>query len=131
MRGGAAFSVAYGVPIASHWGSGPGPCRGRVATRVPPLTDALRREGLAREVVNRVQRARKEMDLAYEARIRVRYETEEELGEAIRAHAAWISSEILATELEPRGPSEKPGGVRHESKVEGTPIDVWIEVVGS
>ncbi len=104
---------------------------GRVVVLDTRITDALRREGLAREVVNRVQRARKEMDLAYEARIRVRYETEGELGEAIRAHAAWISSEILATELEPRGPSEKPGGVRHESKVEGTPIDVWIEVVGS
>jgi isoleucyl-tRNA synthetase len=95
------------------------------------ITDALRREGLAREVVNRVQRARKEMDLEYEARIRVRYETQGELEEAIREHAAWASSEILATEPEPRGPSEKPRGVRHQATVEGTPIGVWIEVVSS
>jgi isoleucyl-tRNA synthetase len=104
---------------------------GRVVVLDTRITDALRREGLAREVVNRVQRARKEMDLAYEARIRVRYEAEGELEEAIREHVAWISSEILATELEPRGSSKKSRGVRHEAKIEGTPIGVWIEVLDS
>ena len=91
------------------------------------LTDALRREGLAREVVNRIQRARKQMDLPYEARIRVRYETEGALGEAIREHAEWIRSETLATALDPRDGASDPPGVRHETTVDDRPLQIWLE----
>jgi isoleucyl-tRNA synthetase len=44
---------------------------GQVVVLDTRLDDSLRREGLAREVINRIQRARKAMDLAYEARIDV------------------------------------------------------------
>ncbi|MEE8556681.1 MAG: class I tRNA ligase family protein, partial [Myxococcota bacterium] len=101
--------------------------RGRVVVLDTRVTDVLRREGLAREVVNRVQRARKEMDLPYEARILVRYDTEGELAEAVLEHASWIASEILATEFQPRG-AEEPQGQRHDAKVGGTPIGVWVQV---
>ncbi|MGD2114874.1 MAG: isoleucine--tRNA ligase, partial [Acidobacteriota bacterium] len=60
------------------------------------LTPALIAEGLAREVVNRIQTARKEADLDYAARIRVRYRAGDELEAAIEAHRDWIAAETLA-----------------------------------
>jgi isoleucyl-tRNA synthetase len=103
---------------------------GHVVVLDTRITDALRREGLGREVVNRIQRARKEMDLPYEARILVRYEAKGELQTAIQEHAEWIAAEILATRFEPRGPG-KPRGKRHDTKVEGANLNVWIEVANS
>ena len=81
-------------------------------TRVTP---ELRREGLAREVLNRIQNARKEMDLPYDARIAIRYEAAGELAEALAAHRDWIMAEALATTLAPGAPE----GRRFETDVEG------------
>jgi hypothetical protein len=67
------------------------------------------------------------MDLPYEARIRIRYDTEGELGEAIREHAGWIRSETLATELDVRDPSSEPSGTRHDATVDELPLQVWVE----
>ncbi len=63
------------------------------------LTPELVAEGLAREVVNRVQTARKEADLDYADRIRVRYRAGGELARAIETHRDWIARETLAVEL--------------------------------
>ncbi|MCA9583625.1 MAG: class I tRNA ligase family protein, partial [Myxococcales bacterium] len=57
------------------------------------LTDELRAEGLAREVINRVQRARKSMDLAHEARIAITYQAEGALADAVAAHGETIARE--------------------------------------
>jgi isoleucyl-tRNA synthetase len=65
------------------------------------ITPDLRAEGWAREVVNRIQTARKDADLDYADRIRVRYRAAEELEAAIAAHRGWIAGETLAVELEP------------------------------
>jgi isoleucyl-tRNA synthetase len=63
------------------------------------LDTELIAEGLAREVVHRIQTARKKADLDYADRIRVRFAAGDELTAAIRAHADWIANETLATEL--------------------------------
>jgi isoleucyl-tRNA synthetase len=63
------------------------------------LDEGLIAEGLAREVVHRIQTARKQADLDYADRIQVRYAAAGELAAAIRTHADWIASETLATEL--------------------------------
>ena len=63
------------------------------------LTPALIAEGWAREVVHRIQGARKDQNLDYADRIRVRFHTNDELGAAIDAHADWIAGETLAHEL--------------------------------
>ena len=68
----------------------------------PQLTPALVAEGRAREVVNRLQTARKEAGLDYADRIRVRYAAAPELEAAIAAHREWISGETLAVELASR-----------------------------
>ena len=65
------------------------------------LTPALVDEGRAREVVNRIQTARKDAALDYADRIRVRFSAAPELAAAIAAHRDWIAGETLAVELAP------------------------------
>jgi isoleucyl-tRNA synthetase len=65
----------------------------------PALTPALRREGLARELVNRIQRLRKDSGLEVSDRIRVAVAGAEELLEAVRAFEAFIAAETLARQV--------------------------------
>ncbi|HSM14937.1 MAG TPA: DUF5915 domain-containing protein, partial [Thermoanaerobaculia bacterium] len=65
------------------------------------LTPELVAEGRAREVVNRLQTARKEAGLDYADRIRVRYAADPDLESAIDAWRSWIAGETLAVELTP------------------------------
>jgi isoleucyl-tRNA synthetase len=89
-------------------------------TRVTP---ALRREGMAREVVNRIQSARKAMNLPYEARIAVTYRAGGEVDEACAEHATYIAGETLAVRFEPG----IPAGEVHDTTVEDTPFTFGIE----
>ena len=63
----------------------------------PVLTPELEREGLAREVISRVQRMRKEAGLAVSDRIRLWIDGDPSVLEAVRAHCDWIAEEVLAT----------------------------------
>lgn len=65
----------------------------------PVVTPELRLEGLAREVVSRVQRMRKDAGLAVSDRIVLGLSGMAELEEAVRAHKAWIAEEVLAREI--------------------------------
>ena len=66
----------------------------------PRLDDALVREGIARELVNRVQRLRKEAGYVYTDRIGLWLDGHSAVLEAARAHQAFISGETLARRLE-------------------------------
>ena len=66
----------------------------------PVITDELRTEGLAREVVNRVQRMRKEAGYEYTTRIRLWVTGDEQVQRAVAAHTGFIRDETLARELE-------------------------------
>ncbi|MGH7163721.1 MAG: isoleucine--tRNA ligase [Planctomycetota bacterium] len=103
------------VRLAAHEGYAAAGEGGRVVILDTTVTDELRREGLAREVISRIQKARKDMDLPYEARIEVRYRAGGELGRAIAEHSAWIAGETLATRFEP-GESQ---GTLHTAPLEG------------
>jgi isoleucyl-tRNA synthetase len=70
-----------------------------VAALDPALTDELRREGLARELVNRVQRMRKEAGLEYTDRIALWIDGAPAARDAARAHAAYLREETLARSL--------------------------------
>jgi isoleucyl-tRNA synthetase len=63
------------------------------------LDDALRREGLAREVVHAVQAARKNAGLNVEDRIELTLGGDEELLAATRAHEDYVAGETLATSV--------------------------------
>jgi isoleucyl-tRNA synthetase len=65
----------------------------------PTVTESLRLEGMAREVVSRVQRMRKEAGFAVSDRIRLSVGGASEVTAAVSAHRDWIAGEVLATEL--------------------------------
>ena len=65
----------------------------------PTITPALRDEGMAREVVSRVQRLRKEARLAVSDRIVLAVAGDEALEAAVAAHRAHIADEVLAIRL--------------------------------
>jgi isoleucyl-tRNA synthetase len=90
--------VAVEREVASDWlvqSSGP-----FVAALDPRLDESLRREGLAREVVNRVQRIRKEAGYMYSDRIALWIDGAAPVLDAVRAHAPFIRGETLARRLE-------------------------------
>ncbi len=64
------------------------------------LTEELLAEGLAREVVNRVQRLRREAGLEVSDRIRLAVAGSESLEEVVRSHRDRIGGETLALEIE-------------------------------
>ncbi len=99
--------------------------RGRVVVLDTKLTDELLREGLAREAINRIQRARKDMELAFETRVAVRYEAGPALAQALDEHGARVAGECLATRLVPT--TGEASGQRHETTVEGERFVLWIE----
>ena len=65
------------------------------------MTPELIRGGYAREVVNRIQRARKEVGLEVSDRIEVAYAADPEISLAIEEHKSHIKTETLAVELLP------------------------------
>jgi isoleucyl-tRNA synthetase len=65
----------------------------------PTITPELRAEGLAREIVSRVQRLRKEAQLAVSDRITVAVAGDAELESAVAAHRGRIAEEVLAVAL--------------------------------
>ena len=64
----------------------------------PAVTPALRAEGMAREVVSRVQRLRKESGLDVSDRIRLAIAAPVDVQDALHGHLSWIAREVLARE---------------------------------
>ncbi|MCB1220969.1 MAG: isoleucine--tRNA ligase [Planctomycetales bacterium] len=79
------------------------------------ISDELRKEGLAREVVNRLQGQRKTLDLDYQDRIKVVYSSTDEVAAALEVHRDYVMQETLADSLE-RG---EPAGTALETEVDG------------
>ncbi|RZJ64796.1 MAG: isoleucine--tRNA ligase, partial [Flavobacterium sp.] len=63
------------------------------------ITDELRKEGVARELVNRIQNARKDSGFEVTDRIKVYLKESEALEEAVNANLEYIKSETLTDEL--------------------------------
>jgi len=78
----------------------------------PTLDEALRLEGIARELVNRVQRLRRDSGLEVSDRIRLAIEAEGEVARAVQAHRDYIAGETLARELDL---TEALGGEDHRA----------------
>ena len=70
-----------------------------LAALVTDLTPELEQEGLARELVRRIQDLRKQADLNIADRIRVFYTATPGLEKAVKAFAGYIQGETLALEL--------------------------------
>jgi isoleucyl-tRNA synthetase len=73
---------------------------GYTAALDPTLDDDLRREGLARELVNRIQRLRKDSGLEVTDRIRLGVDGPEEVRSALEGYRDFIAGETLALEVD-------------------------------
>jgi isoleucyl-tRNA synthetase len=87
------------------------------------LDDDLREEGLAREVVSRIQGLRKDLDLGYTDRIRLGIGGDEALMAAVRRFWDHVSHETLAVAL-----LEAPAEA-HALDVDGMTLLLWAEKV--
>jgi isoleucyl-tRNA synthetase len=90
------------------------------------VTPELRSEGLAREVVSRIQRLRKDSGLAVSDRITLAVSGAEELEAAVRAHEKWIADEVLAVKFEV-GNDPENSNAAHSVDIDGHPARIAIE----
>lgn len=82
------------------------------------LTEELKLEGLARELVNRIQNARRSQGFKVTDRIRVCLSKQETLNQVLSAHGDWICQETLADDLQCAEAAELSGG-QNEALVRG------------
>jgi isoleucyl-tRNA synthetase len=84
------------------------------------LSEELLQEGLARELVRRIQNLRKEADFRIEDKITTYYQGDPVLSEVMREYAGYIAQETLSVEMVAgEGPEDSYGG---EFKIEGRDI---------
>jgi isoleucyl-tRNA synthetase len=91
----------------------------------PTVTPELRLEGLARELVSRVQRLRKESGFAVSDRISLGIWGDPEVESAAGAFASWISDEVLARELVVGEPQETDTPV-HAAELDGRSVSIIV-----
>jgi isoleucyl-tRNA synthetase len=84
----------------------------------PALTPELRQEGMARELISRVQRMRKDAGLAVSDRIRLAIGGDADVLDAATTHREWIGSEVLATDVTVGGAPAEEGTTLARQRVE-------------
>jgi isoleucyl-tRNA synthetase len=94
----------------------------------PVLDGALRAEGVAREVVNRVQRLRKEAGYEYTTRIGLWAAGDTAVMDAVRLHSAFIAEETLARSLEVGTRAPAPD-LEQQVDVDGAAVVLGIQRV--
>jgi isoleucyl-tRNA synthetase len=93
------------------------------------VTDELRQEGRARELVHQIQVWRKDRGLDYADRIRIAFHGGEELARVIALHAAYIQEETLTVALDRLAAPLAPLGAGALTlQLEGLPpAQAWLE----
>jgi isoleucyl-tRNA synthetase len=89
------------------------------------LTPELRREGLAREVVRRVQAMRKDAGFDISDRITTYFVAAGELAQVFSTWSDYIQAETLTTRLVAGEPPE--GAYQEAQKVEGEPVILGVK----
>ena len=88
------------------------------------LTDALRAEGVARELINRIQNIRKEAGFEVTDKIRVEIEEQQAVAAALAQFAPYIASQTLAVDVRPA--AEPRGAVVVDSEVDDVPVRIAV-----
>jgi isoleucyl-tRNA synthetase len=91
------------------------------------LTEELLLEGLAREVVRRVQMLRREADFNIDDRIHVTYQADERLAAAIEAQHPYVMAETLADRFEEGEAAQGARGGAYE--IEGERLVLGVKRV--
>ncbi len=103
---------------------------GYVVALDPTITEELRLEGLARELVNRIQRLRRDEGFEISDRIRLGIFGAEGIVAAARAYQEFIAGETLALEFVTASPPAPQGyAVVREVEVEGVPVWIGLSVL--
>jgi isoleucyl-tRNA synthetase len=92
----------------------------------PELDESLRREGLARELINRVQRVRKQAGYSFTDRIALWVDGDAEVLAAVRVHDGSIRRETLARCLEIAARTTSPD-LEQEVDLDGRGVVVGVE----
>ena len=82
------------------------------------LTPELVRGGYAREVVNRIQRARKDMNFSVSDRVAVNFAAMGQLAQAIDEHRDYVMQETLCVDLA----GDLAAGSGAETEIDGHPL---------
>jgi isoleucyl-tRNA synthetase len=91
------------------------------------IDEELVQEGRARELINRIQTLRKELDLDYADRIEVVLEGGPEIEALVAAHGELVRGETLAVSLEIGAPD---GGAHvKETELDGIPLRLGLKRV--
>ena len=91
------------------------------------VTEELRKEGVARELVNRIQNARKDSGLEVTDRITVEIEHREELVGAIESYGEFIGQQTLARSVVLS--AEPQGAMVVESEIDDQPLKIALTKV--
>ena len=99
---------------------------GYFAALDPEVTPELRREGLARELVSRIQRMRKDAGLEVSDRIELWVRGGEEIEAVARGYQEYISGEVLAVRI--AAGEAPPANVTNavQADLDGVPADIAI-----
>jgi len=101
---------------------------GRVVALKTAVDDALREEGVAREIVHAIQLARKNADLRIEDTIRLALSVPVELAPVVEHYDGTIKAETLASELV-LGAAD--GDHQETARVEGQELGIGLTVTGT
>ncbi len=113
--------VQIGLTAKPGWAAAQGRCA--VVVLSTELTDDLRDEGLAREVVHLVQQIRKKLQLRYEQRIELAVSGDEHVAQVVRRYGDYLAQETLAARLLPSPPPDVPA---ERVEVEGRPLTIAV-----
>ncbi len=100
--------------------------QGRFAAIDPVLTPELLREGMAREVVSRVQRLRKERGLAVSDRIVLAIWGAREIEAGVEEHQEWIAGEVLARRVTVGRDGSTEEHAAHTVEIDGLTVHVAL-----
>ncbi|WP_437494382.1 isoleucine--tRNA ligase [Sorangium sp. So ce1014] len=117
------------IDVAVEAGEGFAAAGGRAGVVVlhTALTDALRDEGLGREILSRVQGLRKELDLGFTERIRLAIDGSERAREVAAAAREMLMQEALAAELVVgEAPAAWGQAERRELSVDGEALTIAL-----
>jgi isoleucyl-tRNA synthetase len=91
----------------------------------PAVSPDLRAEGMAREVINRIQRFRKEAGYDYTTRVILSVSGDPEIEAATAAHRAFIAGETLARAVE-IGVALEPADLRESIDIDGRAVVIAL-----
>jgi isoleucyl-tRNA synthetase len=95
----------------------------------PAVTPALVREGIARELVSRIQRLRKELGFAVSDRVTLALFGDEILQDMVMHYREWIAEEVLALDVQV-APLGNEDHATHRLDLDGRRVEVAITRVG-